>query len=333
MKKLMFLAALYLVALQFSCTNDFEINADWKDIPITYGLIDISDTALYIRVERAFLTDGEDASDIAKIPDSIYYQDAKVSLERVSNGQVFAMQRVDGNLWGFPREEGDFATSPNWLYRLDSTDIKLKPDEQIRIRIDRGNGLPEVTSNVVVLDKMELAKPGGASFNFAGSEFEQTEIAWLAPDSATIFDVNLYFNYVEYPASNPADQSSHTVKWPWVQGLRRESSSPNFNQKKPGLEFYRHLANNIQVDPALKRVFTGIDIEIIGGDEYVKNYVNASLANTGITASQEIPTYSNMSEGKGVFGSITKFKKLGMLLNDKTRDSLKAGYLTRELNF
>jgi hypothetical protein len=180
---------------------------------------------------------------------------------------------------------------------------------------------------------MALSRPGGASINFESSEFIFTEVAWQAPDSAAIFDVNLYFNYVEYPASNPADQSAKVVKWPWVQGLRRESSASNFSQKKPGLEFYRHLANNIPENATLKRVFTGIDIEIIGGDEYVKNYINASLANTGITASQDIPTYSNMSEGKGIFGSITKFKKLGFILTDKSRDSLKAGYLTRNLNF
>ncbi len=333
MKKLMILAALYLVAIQFSCSNDFEINADWKDIPITYGLIDLSDTALYVRVERAFLTDGEDASEVAKIPDSIYYQNATVMLERVSNGQTFTMQRVDGNDWGFPREEGDFAQDPNFLYRLDSTDIKLKPDEEIRIRIDRGNGLPEVTSKVVILGKMAISRPGGANINFDPSEFVFTDVSWQAPDSAIIFDVNLYFNYAEYPASNPGDISYHTVKWPWVQGLRRESSADNFSQKKPGLEFYRHLANNIPIDASKSRVFLGIDIEVIGGDEYVRNYVSASLANTGITASQDIPSYTNMSEGKGIFGSISKFKKLGLVLTDKSRDSLKAGYLTRELNF
>ena len=62
MKKLMLLATTYMVALFFSCSNDFEVNADWKDIPIVYGLLDIKDSAYYIRLEKAFLPDGEDAN-------------------------------------------------------------------------------------------------------------------------------------------------------------------------------------------------------------------------------------------------------------------------------
>jgi Domain of unknown function (DUF4249) len=335
MKKLLLFAALYFIALQFSCTNDFEVNAKWKDIPIVYALLDISDSAHYIRLEKAFLTDDEDATQVAKIADSIYYEDATVMLERVSNGQLFTLQKVDGNKWGYPREEGSFATDPNWLYRIDSAEIMLKANEQYRLRIDRGNGLPEVTSQTLVLAPIKLNTPSASTqgFSFNGNGVSKTNVAFDATDSATIFDVNLYIQYVEFPASNPSEQELKTIVWPWARGLRRESSANSFKIERPGAEFYEIMKNSIEVNDLLKRIFLGIDVEVIAGDNSLENYVNVSLANSGITASQEIPTYTNMSEGLGIFAGINKFKRYSVGLVQSTRDSLKEGYRTKQLNF
>lgn len=335
MKKNLLFAALFMAILQFSCSNDFEVNAKWKDIPIVYGLVSISDTAHYIRLEKAFLTDDEDATGIAKIPDSIFYENATVMLERVSNGQLFTLQKVDGNKWGYPREEGDFATAPNWLYRIDSAEIKFKPNEEFRLRIDRGNGLPEVTANALILPQLKLNTPSSNTqgFVFGTNGISKTNVAFEAPDSAAIFDVNLYINYVEYPSDNPNDQTRKTIVWPWVKGLRRESSGNTFKVEKVGLEFYELMKTSIEVKDNYTRVFLGIDVEVIGGDSRLEDYANVSLANTGITASQELPTYTNISEGRGIFASIAKFKRYSIGLNGPTRDSLKEGYLTKLLNF
>lgn len=333
-KRILF-SGILATTLLASCSNDFEVSAPWKDIPVVYGLLDITDTAHYIRVERAFLDPDGDALEIAKITDSLYYQNATVQLERVSNGQLFTMQRVNGKDWGFPREEGVFANEPNWLFRIDSSELLLKPGEIIRLRIDRGNGLQEVTSSTSILGPLKLNSPSSGSngFTFNSDGFSSTNIGWEAPDSATIFDATLYFRYIEYPISNPTDQELKIIAWPWARGLRRESSNKQFSAEKVGLEFYQLLKNNIEVNPDVKRIFNGIDVEIIAGNSTVENLVNVSLANTGITASQEIPSYNNLSEGQGIFGSVVKFRRNGVGINDKTRDTLKMGYLTKNLNF
>ncbi|MBI1226846.1 MAG: hypothetical protein GC192_16550 [Bacteroidetes bacterium] len=319
----------------FSCSNDFDVNAKWKDIPITYGLLDISDTAHYIRVEKAYLDPKKDALELAKIPDSIYYNDAIVQLVRTSNGEVFTLQKVDGNKWGFPREDGVFATEPNWLYRIDSNEIRLKAGEHIQLRIDRGGGLPEVTSQAVILSPIKLNNPPPqtSGFGFTSNAVSKTDVAWSAADSAYIFDVTLYVRYAEYLKTDPSQIVEKTIVWPWARGLRRESNSNAFQVEKFGSEFYELMKNNIPVDANLKRVFLGIDVEIIAGGGYLEKYVNVSLANSGITASGEIPTYSNLSEGKGIFDSVNKYRRNGIGIQDKTRDSLKMGYLTKNLNF
>lgn len=334
MNRLLIFAFLLGSVFIFSCSNDFDVNAKWKDIPVVYGLLDISDTAHYIRVERAYLDPKADALVLAKITDSIYYENATVRLERVSNGEVFTLQKVDGNKWGYPREDGIFATDPNWLYRIDSTVLRLKAGEKIRLRIDRDNGLPEVTSNALILTPIKLNTPqsGTNGFSFNSNGFSKTNIAWTAADSAYIFDATLFVRYAEYPKINPADVVYKTIKWPWARSLRRESNN-NFDVEKIGVEFYELMKNNIEVNDDLKRIFIGIDVEIIAGGNALQKYVNVSSANTGITASGEIPTYSNISEGLGIFDSVNKFRRNGVGIQDKTRDTLKMGYLTKNLNF
>ncbi len=332
MNKILLFTSLLVGALLTACSNDFDVNAKWKDIPVVYGLLDISDSAHYIRVEKAFLDPKADALELAKIPDSIYYENAIVTLERVSNGQQFTLTKVDGNKWGHPREAGVFATEPNWLYRIDSAAINLKAGEKIKLHIDRGNGLPIVTSRTVILEPTTLQSPFGANstFNFTS---KTTDIAWEAADSAFIFDANLYVNYAEYVVGDPGNISYHVIKWPWAKGLRRSSNSNRFTVEKAGVEFFELMKNNIPVDANKKRIFQGIDLEVISGGQYLENYVNVTLANTGITSSGEIPTYTNMSEGLGIFDSVNKFWRYNIAIDTKTRDSLKMGYRTANLSF
>ena len=88
MKKLVF-AAFALVSF-FACSNEFTLTEKWKDIPVVYGFLDQKDTAHYVRVEKAFLDPLTSALTIAKnFPDSLYYKDAAVYLERGSDNKRF----------------------------------------------------------------------------------------------------------------------------------------------------------------------------------------------------------------------------------------------------
>ena len=216
---------------------------------------------------------------------------------------------------------------------MDSAELLLKDNDNIKLPINHGNGSPEVTSSAVALGALKLTKPAQNSSGFNFNSLTNTDIAWEAPDAATIFDVTMFFRYIEYPATDPTAQVEKTIVWPWAKGLRRESESKFFNLEKPGLEFFQLVKNNVAVDANIKRIFLGIDVEIIAGDANLEGYVNTALANTGITASQDIPSYSNISDGRGIFGSISKFKRYSLGLQDKARDSLKMGYLTKNLNF
>lgn len=332
MKKIFFAILAAPVFFQ-ACSNDFEVASSWKDIPIVYGLLNVSDTAHYIRVEKAFLDPDADAFEIAQIPDSLYYENAVVQLEKLNTGEVFTLQKVDGTLEGYPRKPGVFANVPNWLYKIDSLTLDLKEDDQILLKIDRGNGLPIVTAQTTIVGKGLQRTPLASNPVFAFDYNLPSKLSWSSSENAKIFDITLYIKYTEYPIGQPDKFEHKVIEWNWGQGVRFPITSTQYTLEKQGVEFYQLLANNIPVNPDMKRIFEGIDIRIIQGGEALEKYVNVALANTGITGSQELPTYTNLSEGLGVFSSINYLVTKNALLTSASRDSLRYGIYTKNLNF
>ncbi len=60
---------LIITAFLFTaCDNELVVTDQWKDIPVVWGFLSKSDTAHYIRVEKAFLDPKISANVIARHP-------------------------------------------------------------------------------------------------------------------------------------------------------------------------------------------------------------------------------------------------------------------------
>ncbi|NNL93551.1 MAG: hypothetical protein HKO66_15020, partial [Saprospiraceae bacterium] len=84
-----YIFGLILAAAFISCDNELNVVEDFKDIPVVYGFISMSDTAQYIRVERAFIDETESALVLAQNPDSLYYLNASVTLINNDSGMAY----------------------------------------------------------------------------------------------------------------------------------------------------------------------------------------------------------------------------------------------------
>ncbi|HQW02979.1 MAG TPA: hypothetical protein PLR30_10905, partial [Saprospiraceae bacterium] len=98
-------------------------------------------------------------------------------------------------------------------------------------------------------------------------------------------------------------------------------------------EFYNSVSANIDVDPDATRLFESIDIIVWCGGKEFQDYQTITLANTGLTSTQEIPEYTNLSEGKGIFTSRGVSYNMDFGLHNQSLDSLKNGSVTGDLNF
>ena len=162
MKKLLlsFLVLSSVLGFQ-SCSEDFEVAAPYKPVTVVYGMLNMKDTAHYVRIQKTFLDENKNAFDMAKVSDSNFYKEAdiEVMIKELSGnavvGQPIMLKRVEMTAEGYPKDPGTFFTSPNYAYKfkhplnpaytyrlvinnkatntMDSADIKLVDSAKVRL--------------------------------------------------------------------------------------------------------------------------------------------------------------------------------------------------------
>lgn len=338
------LSPIYLFALLISvfistqsCNDELNTVEGWKDIPVVYGFLSLNDTATYLRVEKAFVDPQKSAYDVAQIPDSLYYKDVTVQLVRVKNNERFTLTRVEGNTEGYVRNTGIFAKAPNYLYKIKNTTLNLKSDEEWRIELLRkGETKAFAQSSTKVVGDYEVTNPATTPVFL---RYDNTFNITVQTDelSARLFDVKVIFNYDEIDAATPNKTVTKNVTWGFASGTTRKSSGstpdPIATFSRKGQDFYEFLGNSIPVVAGVKRTFKSIDIEVYSGGQELINYITIGIANTGITGSQTIPTYTNITNGLGIFTSRNRTIKKDVKLSDAAIDLLINGEFTRKLNF
>lgn len=313
-----------------SCSNDFDLTEDKKDIPVVYGLLNPQDTAHYIRIERAFIDESVSALEIAQRPDSLYYDNIVASIVDMETSERFVLTRVDGNAEGYVRETGVFAQAPNYLYKLHSSEFLPLDNRMYRLELDRGDGKSLVTAETVIIDNPTLVAPSteaAFSFNYSldnPGAVEPYEFSWKLTEGV-IFDITLRLKYIESVNGGPFENK--IIEWKVAKSIQEFV----FDLNKVG--FYTTLASNIDEDATAQRLFQNIDLVLDSGGQAILDYINIGSANLGITSSQDIPTFTNLSEGVGIFSSRNRLIKADIPITPLTQDSLKNGSITKHLNF
>lgn len=317
----------FLFALFFlgSCSNDFDLFTDKETIPVVYGLLSRADSIQYIRLEKAFLDENRSAFLVAGEPDSIFFKDVEVRLIDPTNNQSFLLEKVNLADNGLPREDGFFPSDPNYLYAISSDSINLRGGAVYRLEVIEGDEIIARADSRVIPDLIIRAPMSGQSLNYQGTF--QRSIRWDGTPGAEFFNLRLFIRYDERSIESGAGFEPEQVVW----NLANRTQSNIFRFR--GDEFLEFLGNAIDENSNVQRRFRGIDIRLDAGGEELFNYVNVGLANTGITASQEIPLYTNIEGGLGIFSSVNHIISPDFILNPEALDSLINGRFTAKLNF
>lgn len=321
------LPAIALLLVFSSCDNELNLTAPWKDIPIVYGIISPADTAHYIRIEKAFLDPAKSAFEVARISDSLYYDDITAALINLTTGQRITLSEVDAANEGYPRKDGVFAESPNILYKATAGAANLTAGLTYRLEIDRSDRLPKVTATTTIVGRPTINRP------------QQTDrprllytntyaVFWAQAAGASFYDVILTVHYDEHPVGNPSAIQSKFVDW-HVSGNITQNS-----YDIPGLDFYQFLGSRIPTEAGMIRLFRGLDFVVRAAGQELFEFQRVQQANTGVTsAGGDIPQYTNLTEGLGLFTTSNRHERLGLQIHEESLDSLINGMFTRQLNF
>ncbi len=358
MKKLLFslLAAATLIT---SCSEKFETAAPYKDITLVYGFLDVSDTAHYIRIQKAFLDENKSAVSMAKEADSSFFNDISVRIERYRAVKIggknlyvdsFHIYRVNMDNEGYPKQPGAFFNAPNYAYkftdRLDSQYVyRLKITHLSTGKIDSVDAPVLPTSKtrfkVYVIDD-DLVNIDGMDFPATGAGKYYTFDGLYSPLP----------NYDYNGELNPARLTQAVIRFNWDDsdintkqrtpryydydaGYVSIASNNSFTYKIPTQELYNAISTGMGTAPAnIVRLIDRVNLSVYATTSDYANYRNAILIRgNGLTGSEISALYTNI-KGENTLGLFTsRVHHSGPItITKKTVDSLIASPLLKHTN-
>lgn len=328
------LVLLLASALALSCNNELVTIEGAKDIPVVYAILSQKDTATYIRVEKAFSDPTRNAFEVAQIPDSLYYTDAKVSLVRMKSNERFDLRQVDGNTEGYPRKDGIFAKAPNKVYKIKTALLNMKADEDWRIEVVRqGKTIAKELTQIV--GSYSLTTVNKTLFFRPDNQFSLSIEADDNEQKGRVYEANIILN-IDETLNGATQVKKYVWAFDFIDNRGRigaTSFDPNITFQRRAKEFYDYLGNNVPIVTGISRTIKSVDIEVlIGGQEFI-DYRKRFNSNSGITGSQTILNYTNAGGSLGFVGSRNRVLVTDFKLSNETLDALKNTDVTKNLGF
>jgi hypothetical protein len=330
MKKTLFIFLVLLISI-FSCKTDFEINANWKDVTVVYGLLNQNDSIHYIKINKAFLGN-ENALIMAQNPDSASYgNNLEVWVEEWKNGSQSNQWYLDTTTI-YNKEAGVFYSPKQVLYKFQAF---LYESAEYRLNIKNKITGKTISGKTLLVHDFSVEKPSSmqpANFNATNP----IQVKWLSAVNGKLYQVVVRFNYWEktFGATDStlkyADWDLGSFKSTGLDGNETMETSYNGNS------FFSFLANKIEHNSNIIRHVAVPNVDFIfsvAADDF-NTYMEVSAPTTGIV--QEKPEYTNISSSDnsaiGLFSSRYQLhRKLAM--NPISLDSLYNGSYTSILNF
>ncbi|HEX8515573.1 MAG TPA: hypothetical protein VF868_05190 [Bacteroidia bacterium] len=344
MKKKLGVLTLAITVLLSACSTDLDVIGDWKETMIVYGLLDQTQSKQYIKINKAFLGEGN-ALEFAQVKDSAQFANAlNVTLKRIKNGNEIASYTLTPD-HSIPKDAGTFysGSQGNAIYSFNSTGSNaLNSDSQYKLVIRNNETSTEVTSQTGLIgDLGSLASPNPTAT-------VASIVTITPPASSTLWTNQTYqirFNSsanareyqvvvrLMYTDSTNTGNVNDSIDW-----ILPAQKTSNLNGLQPMdfsfkvRDYMRYLGSTLGVYSGLQhRVAGNIKIVVCAGSDDLVTYIDVNEPSTGII--QEKPEYTNITNGLGIFSARLKKIAFDQPISGTTRDSLSGGYNTRCLKF
>jgi hypothetical protein len=308
------------------CSTKFQINEDWKETMVVYGLLNQRDTIQYIKINKAFLGEGNNLI-YAQEPDSTLYPAGAldVSLQTVANGQgVGPLIPLRDTVIPFTGTSPVFNRTINRLYY---TKAKLNGDRTYQLKavnLKTGVGVKASTGLINVFDDPNV--PLNFSLILPDSSYTSTTYTWSSVTNGLLYQLQLTFNYTETDANNVT--TSKKVVWN-LDERRSESAAGGSNMNyalngKDILGFLLGQKNDAFKATGVTRRWGNVESRLfVGGTDYAY-YREVNRPTTGLLL--EKPTYSNII-------NLTGEKGLGLLSSRTSKRFRDRKFVDTTLNF
>lgn len=320
------ISILILIVFSTACKNTFDVTSDYKDTTIIYAVLNQSDSVQYVKIYKAFLGEG-DALVMAQQTDSFYYQDnLDVSLERWKNGVLSGIIdfKRDSSL---PMDAGVFANFPNINYKSKDAD-SIYDDSSYRLVVKNRVSGKDVFAQTPIVDKFYAFNQSSFYIDLMANPFKVT---WNNAQDARFYQISFRFHYAETNIAT-GDFVNKFVDWKIAE---IDAGGYLVGSQISALiypdDFYVYLRSQLLPDATVTRSAGYIDIIYQAANEDFYQYYTINNYNTGL--SQNIPQFSNISNGLGIFAARNTQIVTNRVLTARSLDSLSFGRYTYNLGF
>ncbi len=320
MKKI-YLFISVLAMLFIACETDFDVNSQWEETTVVYGLLDASDenTLQKIKISKAFL--GEmDAYEMAQYADSINYgvDELDVKIYKWDFNQI----EDSVELIAVPTyRDGEIFYDSIIVYQFDNVNSFLQKGYEYELVVKNnksGNLVSSRTEIVTGFDFDNIFTTKSKSFQFGlytNNDFSSSTITWDdSNDNGKIYQLDLIFHYTEI-MDGVYTEDSLIYSLPLIDDTESK-------MKIEGNSFFNFLALNLDKNQSVIRYFNELDMIMTVGSEDLETYINVNKPITGIV--QERPQFTNLNNGIGLFSSRFKKIRFDYDLTSSTLDYLKS---------
>lgn len=304
-----------------SCRVDFSPNAEWKDIPSVYCVIDPEEDTVFVRVQRCYLGN-DNLYNYSTIADSTNYPEGSVSVRLLvwkdddATGCQLTAGRKLVDSWDLEymlrtgKPDGNFAGGEQPVYYCVPGARQLKNDstcifQLVVLRTATGDTLAQATTNLVgfrpisaLYDSTEssiLVNPSSRYGNhFAFVMGCQGNIKWNVLPRGRYYQPILTFYYRKH-----GDTLSVTIPGTPKPNSNNASTlqSSSISQER----FLDYIGNALRDNTDSLFNVNQVDIAISVCNEDLYAYLNSQGGST--STGQDLQGYSNINGGLGIFAS------------------------------
>ena len=319
--------------------KDIDLTADFKDITISYGILNPNDDTHYFKVYRGFITDQNALTEAGKW-DNVYYlvDSIEVRLEEYRNGKIVRSAVLDTTT-AIPQGEGYFPNPKQLLYY---SDWQLDKEAVYRLVIDRSTTGDEVYAETLIVGDFNISNP---RYDWNMNLSQPYTIKFFQAENAAMYDIYLTFYYIEVDNATGTIEHKQLTKRLNGDYIKATSTSEvTFNSFIPKT-FFTTIIQAIETNPSVTRYIDAIDgnpyrcirLTVWAGDNNYLTYREVATPSSSVV--QNSLEYTNfISENKSAYGLFASrsFSYKDLIMENTTghsEDTLVLSPLTRRLNF
>ena len=317
MKKKYLILSVFAIVFN-ACETDFDVNAEWEETTVVFGLLDAATNIQFIKINKAFLGEA-DAELMASFSDSVNYIPAelevvlyKINFNDTIDFRVLKDTLIIKDSLDVDGDPGIFSIENNIIYYFDSPEndnfLSSNRTYSLVIQNIKTGNIVSSTTEIIKGFNFSAGIPSSSSnkltFYVDGLGYRFPRFEWSDPPNVEIFQFNLIFHYKE---------NGMVKELSWNQAeLGRGIEVVSLS----GEDFFSNLSNNLSEINGI-REFINIDIVMTLGTSELKTYMAVNEPMSGIV--QQRPVFTNINNGIGLF-STRYTKKHTMSLSPGSKD-------------